>query len=91
MGLLKGKSDSIMSTVIRCDTLDKLALNIHKMRIYISLVQTKCIFLLIIKLVLNYLNVSKSYEPRYEKNGLRGFRQGPKQTGLYSLKRRLEA
>ena len=31
------------------------------------------------------------FEPRCEKNGLRGFRPGPTQTGLYSHKRRLEA
>ena len=31
------------------------------------------------------------YEPRREKTGLRGFRPGPTQTGLYSLRSRLEA
>ena len=31
------------------------------------------------------------YEPRCEKNGLRGFRPGPTQTGLYSHRRWLEA
>ena len=31
------------------------------------------------------------YEPRYEKTGLRGFRPGPTQTGLYSHRRWLEA
>ena len=31
------------------------------------------------------------YEPRYEKSGLRGFRPGPTQTGLYSNRKRLEA
>ena len=30
-------------------------------------------------------------EPRYEKTGLRGFRPGPTQTGLYSHRRCLEA
>ena len=30
-------------------------------------------------------------EPRSEKTGLRGFRPGPTQTGLYSHRRRLEA
>ena len=30
-------------------------------------------------------------EPRYEKTGLRGFRPGPTQTGLYSHRRWLEA
>ena len=30
-------------------------------------------------------------EPRREKTGLRGFRPGPTQTGLYSLRNRLEA
>ena len=30
-------------------------------------------------------------EPRSEKNGLRGFRPGPTQTGLYSHRRWLEA
>ena len=32
-----------------------------------------------------------TYEPRWEKNGLRGLRPGPTQTGLYSRKRWLEA
>ena len=32
-----------------------------------------------------------SYEPRCEKTGLQGFRPGPKQTGLYSHRRWLEA
>ena len=31
------------------------------------------------------------YEPRCEKNGLRGFRPGPTQTRLYSHRRCLEA
>ena len=31
------------------------------------------------------------FEPRREKTGLRGFRPGPTQTGLYSLRSRLEA
>ena len=31
------------------------------------------------------------YEPRSEKTGLRGFRPGPTQTGLYSDRRWLEA
>ena len=31
------------------------------------------------------------FEPRCEKTGLRGFRPGPTQTGLYSHKRWLEA
>ena len=33
----------------------------------------------------------KPYEPRREKTGLRGFRPGPTQTGLYSHRRWLEA
>ena len=32
-----------------------------------------------------------AYEPRCEKTGLRGFRPGPTQTGLYSHRRWLEA
>ena len=32
-----------------------------------------------------------SYEPRCEKTGLRGFRLGPTQTGLYSHRKWLEA
>ena len=32
-----------------------------------------------------------SFEPRSEKTGLRGFRPGPTQTGLYSHRRLLEA
>ena len=31
------------------------------------------------------------YEPRREKTGLPGFRQGPTQTGLYILRRKLDA
>ena len=31
------------------------------------------------------------YEPRSEKTGLRGFRPGPTQTGLYSHRRWLES
>ena len=31
------------------------------------------------------------YEPRCEKTGLRGFRPGPIQTGLYKLRKELEA
>ena len=31
------------------------------------------------------------YEPRCEKTGLRGFRPGPTQTGLYNNRRWLEA
>ena len=30
-------------------------------------------------------------EPRHKKTGLRGFRQGPTQTGLYNHRRSLEA
>ena len=37
-------------------------------------------------------NISVStYEPRREKTGLRGFRSGPTQTGLYKLRKELEA
>ena len=32
-----------------------------------------------------------TYEPRCEKTGLRGFRPGPRQTGLYNDRRLLEA
>ena len=35
--------------------------------------------------------VSKQYEPRCEKTGLRGFRPGLTQTGLYNYRRCLEA
>ena len=31
------------------------------------------------------------FEPRREKTGLRGFRPGPTQTGLYKLRKELEA
>ena len=34
---------------------------------------------------------TKQFEPRSEKTGLRGFRPGPIQTGLYSHRRWLEA
>ena len=41
------------------------------------------------------LNISKlarkSNEPRREKTGLRGFRPGPTQIGLYKLRKELEA
>ena len=35
--------------------------------------------------------VARLFEPRREKTGLRGFRPGPTQTGLYSLRTWLEA
>ena len=35
--------------------------------------------------------MSLSFEPRREKTGLRDFRPGPTQTGLYKLRSRLEA
>ena len=35
--------------------------------------------------------VCSSFEPRREKTGLRGFRPGPTQTGLYKLRKELEA
>ena len=37
------------------------------------------------------IKIASSYEPRSEKIGLRGFRPGPTQTGLYSFRRLLEA
>ena len=37
------------------------------------------------------LDDQSSFEPRCEKTGLRGFRPGPTQTGLYNHKRWLEA
>ena len=40
------------------------------------------------KLVFNY---GEKNEPRREKTGLRGFRPGPTQTGLYKLRKELEA
>ena len=43
------------------------------------------------KIQLVDFNVQTSFEPRREKTGLRGFRPGPTQTGLYSLRSRLEA
>ena len=39
---------------------------------------------------LMYINL-KLFEPRREKTGLRGFRPGQTQTGLYSYRRWLEA
>ena len=36
-------------------------------------------------------SLSVLYEPRREKTGLRGFRPGPTQTGLYKLRKELEA
>ena len=38
-----------------------------------------------------YFYKQSIYEPRSEKTGLRGFRPGPTQTGLYSHRRWLEA
>ena len=38
-----------------------------------------------------YMYVKWLYEPRCEKTGLRGFRPGPTQTGLYSHMRWLKA
>ena len=42
------------------------------------------------RLLLNKMQTSLLYEPCSEKTGLRGFRPGPTQTGLYSHKRWLE-
>ena len=39
----------------------------------------------------NIMKFSALFEPRSEKNGLRGFRPGPIQTRLYSDRRWLEA
>ena len=36
-------------------------------------------------------DVIKLLEPRHQKTGLRGFRPGPTQTGLYKLRKELEA
>ena len=41
--------------------------------------------------ILIFSDQSLLFEPRSEKNGLRGFRPGPTQTGLCSHKRKLEA
>ena len=38
-----------------------------------------------------WLHWLESYEPRREKTGLRGFRPGPTQIGLYKLRKELEA
>ena len=40
---------------------------------------------------LNLDSVIAVIEPRREKTGLRGFRPGPTQTGLYKLRKELEA
>ena len=48
---------------------------------YASLVERNCLYGL----------ESNHYEPRCEKTGLRGFRPGPTQIGLYSHRRWLEA
>ena len=47
-------------------------------------------------IILDYPDVSERniqliYKPRREKTGLRGFRPGPTQTGLYKLRKELEA
>ena len=39
----------------------------------------------------DFLFMAVSCEPRCEKTGLRGFRLGAPQTGLYSHRRRLDA
>ena len=36
-------------------------------------------------------SMDNTNEPRREKTGLRGFRPGPTQTGLYKLRKELEA
>ena len=38
-----------------------------------------------------HISIRFLYELQCEKTGLRGFRPGPTQTGLYSLRNRLEA
>ena len=59
---------------------------------------TKSVFFICLKLTKNQAHAQKVFkisffqnEPRYEKTGLRGFRPGPTQTGLYSHRRWLEA
>ena len=48
--------------------------------------------LMLLRHGVNYVAaLSFSFEPRSEKTGLRGFRPGPTQTGLYSHRRWLEA
>ena len=47
--------------------------------------------LVIILFPLSFAECQKSYEPRCEKTGLRGFRPGPTQTGMYSHRRWLGA
>ena len=42
-------------------------------------------------LSLSWSETPKTYEPGCEKTGLRGFRPGPTQTGLYSHRRWVEA
>ena len=42
-------------------------------------------------LSLVYMSTTSPSEPRREKTGLRGFRPGPTQTGLYKLRKELEA
>ena len=42
------------------------------------------------KMLISGRAADPQYEPRHEKTYLRGFRQGPTQTGLYDHKRRLE-
>ena len=41
--------------------------------------------------IADLLHSPVTYEPRCEKNGLRGFRLGPTQTGLHGHRRWLEA
>ena len=49
----------------------------------------------VVLLVINYSNISNDVNAKAacncEKTGLRGLRTGPTQTGLYSLRKRLEA
>ena len=45
----------------------------------------------VVKMDMNNLVVAACNEPRSEKTGLRGFRPGLTQTGLYSHRRWLEA
>ena len=61
------------------------------MNVYFDLKQTTSIDSLVSVQAENNKSVWKLLEPRREKTGLRGFRPGPTQTGLYKLRKELEA
>ena len=68
------------------------ALNMWRFIVYVSIAENIIsVSPMLIVYNNNEVTVKQLVEPRREKTGLRGFRPGPTQTGLYKLRSRLEA